>query len=292
MSLDYWLYGSFEFTPYNYYTANISLNLAAEWGTMPWWFYLNAYVLSGIPPLSIILLILFAWGVYTKPSSIFVWIIIPFLIAHFAVGHKELRFLFPMIFCFTCIAVYGFDSLMNRFTFSKTLKTVTTFILVVNTPIIIVKAITPAQEAVSYYRYLYELGNHQKVAIVCPEKSVYDISGVEANFYENENVSVFVATDENKVNECLIELNAPKMLVLNRNIMKDELYPGYKKKHLYCAYPKWIKQINFFNWISRSRIWEIDEVESIKLKPRVCHVQVVERDVLHDLLLLMHITLR
>jgi phosphatidylinositol glycan class B len=266
LSLDYWLYGSFEFTPYNYYTANISLNLAAEWGTMPWWFYLNAYILSCIPPLSIILLILFAWGVYTKPSSIFVWIIIPFLLAHFLVGHKELRFLFPMIFCFTCVAVNGYDSLMNKFTFSKTLKIVTTFILVLNTPILIVKAITPAQEAVSYFRYLYELGNHQKVVIICPEKSVYDISGVVANFYKNENISVFVATEENSVNECLNELNAHKMLVLNRNIMKDESYPGYKMKHLYCAYPKWIKQINFFNWISRSRIWQIVEVEKLKVK--------------------------
>jgi len=264
ISLDYWLYGSLELTPYNYYTANISLNLAAEWGTMPWWFYLNAYILSGIPPFSIILLILFVWGVYTKPSSIFVWVIIPFLIAHFLVGHKELRFLFPMIFCFTCVAVNGFDAFIGNKIIAKPLRILTILILVINTPILVVKAITPAQEAVSYFRYLNELGNHQKVVIICPEKSVYAISGLEANFYKNEHVSVFAATNENSVKECLNELNAPKMLVLNRNLMMDESFPGYKKRHLYCAYPKWIKQINFFNWISRSRIWEIEEVESIK----------------------------
>jgi len=264
VGIDYWLYGSFEFTPYNYYTANITLNLAAEWGTMPWWFYLNSYILQGIPPLTLVLLGLFIWGIYTKPTSLFVWCILPFLIAHFAVGHKELRFLFPMIFCFTYIAALGLDAFLEKYNFKKSLQLFTIVALVINTPILIVKAVTPAQEAVSYFRFLYDISKQQKIVLISPEKSIYNITGVTAHFYKNENITDLITIDETKILECLNELNSSKILVLNRNIMTEPTFKGYKRKPLYCAYPKWIKQINFFNWISRSRIWEIDEVEVVK----------------------------
>jgi phosphatidylinositol glycan class B len=263
IAIDYWFYGSLEITPYNYFYANISKNMAAQWGIMPWWFYLNSFILSGVPPISILLLICFFIGIYLNPKSIFGWIILPFLLAHFIVGHKELRFMFPIIFGFMFIVSKGIEALLETKKYKKGTQFILVFSLIINMPILLIKMITPAQEAVSYFKYLYKLSENKRILVISSEKEMFDISGVKVNFYKNRNITNFIAEDESKITNCLNELNLKECYVLKGNIIQNYNYKGFENESIYCAYPKWIKHFNYFNWLSRSRIWEIERLKRI-----------------------------
>lgn len=112
---DYWLYGHWEFTAWHYFQANILENKAADWGTAPWWFYLEEIVLTGLPPVSLLLVVLALWGGWKQRQNVFVWALVPFVLAHTLVGHKELRFLFPMVFPFVALAALAWRPIWQRF---------------------------------------------------------------------------------------------------------------------------------------------------------------------------------
>ena len=112
---DRWLYGEWVPTAINYFRANIVEHKAANWGTAPWWFYFREITLTGLPPLSIGCLALAVWGGWQNRRHVFVWSLLPFFVAHVLVAHKELRFLFPMVFPFVALAVFGWESLWSRF---------------------------------------------------------------------------------------------------------------------------------------------------------------------------------
>ena len=87
--IDYWFFGNWYLSPYNYFNAQIVHNVVSNWGVSPWWYYFNLFFIQAIPPISIVLLIFFFIGLYKKPKNIFVWCIIPFLIAHFLLVIKK-----------------------------------------------------------------------------------------------------------------------------------------------------------------------------------------------------------
>lgn len=94
---DWWLYGQWTCAPVNYFRENIVHAHAAGFGVDPWWYYLTAVPLEGIVLFGLPVLLAAGWFVYKNPHHIVVWTIVPFLVAHQAVGHKEVRFLFPLL---------------------------------------------------------------------------------------------------------------------------------------------------------------------------------------------------
>ena len=87
-------------------------NGGRTWGTSPWWFYLTAYFESWYPPLSIIFAVPLMVGVFLTPSLAVV--IVPFLVAHFILGHKETRYFSPMIPFFQIGMFLGLEHLEAR----------------------------------------------------------------------------------------------------------------------------------------------------------------------------------
>jgi phosphatidylinositol glycan class B len=93
--VDRWGYGAWTFTPWNYVRVNlVEGKAAALFGTEPPWFYLRALAEAHAPLSTLLLLtmLLFWWRAPRHPLT---WMTLPFLVAHSAVAHKELRFLVP-----------------------------------------------------------------------------------------------------------------------------------------------------------------------------------------------------
>ncbi len=146
--IDYWFYGSLVITPYNYFEANITKHIASKWGTTPWWGYFLFYTLDSVPPLSILLLLLFFTGIYKVPKNIFVFIAVTFLIFHIIAAHKELRFMFPISYIFLLIAFIGLDKLWLIFKPNRIFKLTFWTIIVINTLLIIYRTVVPPQKII------------------------------------------------------------------------------------------------------------------------------------------------
>lgn len=105
--LDKLFYGHWVFTPYRYFLINIIDGKASSFGTSPWWFYVVVLMLAGIPFAGFVLFSFFikGLGLYKNPfalGSLF------FIIGHSLIGHKEERFMFPVILIMVYLAAEAY----------------------------------------------------------------------------------------------------------------------------------------------------------------------------------------
>ena len=261
--IDSWFYGKFEFTPFNYYIANIVEKKAAGWGTSPWWYYFKLFFIQGIPPISLLLLIFFFLGLIKNLKNIFTWCIIPFLLAHFIVGHKEMRFLFPMAFVFIYIASLGIDYLIAKHKYQRLWRFILILSLIINIPVLFIRMVIPAQEAISYYKFLYNYSNKKEITLLCNENNIYELVDNKVNFYKSKNVKCIVLHGDQEFSKYLTEHKPDSIFMFDTKLISENKFVGYKNESVFCLFPKWLLRFNINNWESRSRIWDIHKLKKI-----------------------------
>lgn len=95
--IDSFYYQKFVFAPYNYFKVDLLDNVVNSYGIEPWYYYIvkimeTPTLIIGIPIiLSIIYLLVKDY------KNIILWCILPYLIVHSIIGHKEIRYFFPIV---------------------------------------------------------------------------------------------------------------------------------------------------------------------------------------------------
>lgn len=95
--VDSWFYGDWVVTIWNYFKVNLIDGKTSEFGVSPWYYYIFYIFKFSFFPFGLIIILSFLFLIYKRFNSIFIWIILPFLIFHSFIPHKELRFLFPLV---------------------------------------------------------------------------------------------------------------------------------------------------------------------------------------------------
>lgn len=153
--VDAWFYGEWTCTPYNYFHANIVQHKAAEFGIKSWWYYFYQLIAKSAPPMSILLFAMFLVGVYKNPKDAFVFTILPFVFLHLLIGHKELRFLFPVMYLYIYLFSLGFDYVISNKGFFN-IHNWYEKILILCIPLLIARSFLPSGGGIEHYRYLYD----------------------------------------------------------------------------------------------------------------------------------------
>jgi phosphatidylinositol glycan class B len=93
---DRWGYGVWTIDWVNYIKICLLQHGAAGFGTSPWWDYFRMMVVQSPPVLGaiVICICLAAW--IKRPGHVMTWVSLPMVVAHMMLGHKELRYLFPI----------------------------------------------------------------------------------------------------------------------------------------------------------------------------------------------------
>ena len=257
--IDYWMYEQWVCTPYNYYFFNITKGIAAANGVEPWYFYFQWFILIGFIPVSIFLFLFFFTGIATKPKNILAFAAIPFLLAHIVLDHKEMRFIFPMIFPFTFFVALGFEKLqpyLNNI-FLKIIWHITLFI---NLGLLVFRCFVPAQEAVDCYKYLYDNYNKKPVTIICVGVSLYKLSGLDVSFYKADSIKEVDVSTLDEAKNHITKNSIKSALMLNEEISFSGRIENYSLKRIYCTYPDWVLKFNFNNWEQKTRVWSLWEL--------------------------------
>jgi len=105
--VDSWFYGQWVFTPWNYFYTTVLKVGAPDFGSSPWYYYLEKLIQFPSVFIGILLFIAFAVLVIRTPKNIYLWCIVPFIVAHSIIPHKEERFLFPIIYLFPVIMIFS-----------------------------------------------------------------------------------------------------------------------------------------------------------------------------------------
>jgi phosphatidylinositol glycan class B len=109
--LDFWLYGEFTLSAWNYFYVNLIEDVASGYGTESWWNYFYSIFRFGFFPIGIPVILAFLILTVKKPRNVFIWTILPFFVIHSIIAHKELRFLFPVINLVPIILLLAYQAL-------------------------------------------------------------------------------------------------------------------------------------------------------------------------------------
>lgn len=255
--IDFWFYGEFLFTPYNYFYSNIIEHKAAGFGTSPWWSYFTWFIIQCIPPLSIFLLYFFFIGIYKNPKHIFIFCLVPFLFCHMIVDHKELRFLFPMILCFNYLSAVGIDYYFSKEKLLKYRSVIYILILIVNIPLLLFRMFMPAQEAISYYKYMNDYKAKDKTIVISKSSTPFKLNTNYANFYKSNSIEYVVLANDEGISKYLETQSPENVLLFEKEFSNHFEHTSYNIVNTYCIYPDWILRNNTNDWQSRTKIWKI-----------------------------------
>ena len=207
MYLDASFYGKFCFTPYNYYYANIVLGKAAAFGTSPWWYYIAILAALTVPLLSFGIFGLFAKSLanFKNPYAI---AMLFFVVGHSMVGHKEERFVFPVLYFIVYLAAEGYRSSIkaqqlisniwkNKY-YGWFIKGGVAFSVSINLLFVILLSIEPYKQPVQFIREINNrFVNTSNQPIVCYRQSPYTTeSNLEYHFLSENKLQFTIVKDK------------------------------------------------------------------------------------------------
>lgn len=189
-SLDYWFYHEWVITPLNYFRENITNGKAAEMGTASFLMYIGVLAaLVVTPPLSLILLYTGVKGSLKMFRSPFVLPVLFFIVGHCLVGHKEERFLFPILNILPLLIGWGIPGLIEYYQRSKSwmkylLNTCLVISLCLNTFLLVTLVFTPYSQAIYFTYLLQKQFNNHLVRIYSIKQSPFETeNGLQLVFY-------------------------------------------------------------------------------------------------------------
>ena len=189
--LDYLFYNELIFTPYTYFDANINAGRAAEFGTSSFLFYVGVFLLTiAIPPFSFVL---FYYGIkafFKKYDHILVLPVVFFIAAHLMIGHKEDRFLFPILNILPIIIGFVLSDLIGYIKTGKkwitySIKIILFISIFLNTALLVLLTITPYSQTVHFSYKLKKQFKMEEVAVYCLPRTPWETeSGGPMVFYQ------------------------------------------------------------------------------------------------------------
>lgn len=270
--IDKWFYGNWVLSFWNYIDFNLIQDKVSEFGILPWWFYFEAVFNKAAPPFGILLIISFLWVCIRFPKNIITWVSIPFVLIHFIIGHKELRFLYPLMYLipvFICLFIISIKDykFIQQLISRKFTKVVIAFFITLNIVLLAIMCFKPADEMISLYRRVYNIAETGKTElIIAGNENPYFRGGknLAVTYYKNPNISFRQLQSADMLSNTLLKdtlniryLYAVKKFDARSRFEMNNLH--FSK--IYQTYPQWVENFNINNWMSRTKVWTIYEVK-------------------------------
>ncbi|GAB3549880.1 glycosyltransferase family protein [Spirosoma fluminis] len=261
--LDYLFYHQFVFTPYEYYRVNITEGKAAEFGTSSFLNYVFMLALViGAPPLSIFLFYYAVQGAVKEYRQPLVFAVLFFVVGHCLVGHKEERFLFPIVNVLPILAGWGLSSFIGYYQQASArirslLKGVTYFSVCLNGLALAFLALNPYSQSIEFSRRVTNTFRGTTSMVYCLKRTPFETeSGLPLTFYRR-NAPNIKLTKFHEADSARYLKNA--WLVTTYNDAKDKLplldSLGFKPQ-LYSSSTLW--KLNEF--LQKQNINTINEI--------------------------------
>lgn len=254
--LDSWFYETLTFTPFNYLNEFIATNDKSNYGASPWYYYLEKIItfprlFIGIP-LFISLLFFFI----KNPKNMFTWILVSFLFFHSIVGHKEERFMFPMVFMLPLILSFGYSKYLYNRKPKVIFRVVLVLFFAVNFFLIFLMSIRGVGRGrLVIAEYVYEHYQDKEIDLIYTTKGYLfeDPSGpLFMNFYKQQKLHTIEVSNLCEISTILNENKNEKLVVIELgDLLLDDCLNMENAIFLKESFPirkEWILAMNNFGF--------------------------------------------
>ena len=270
---DWWLYGEPTLSSWEYFKWHYNGLMSKSGGISvvvhePWWFYIQYGALQLLPPITLLLplVVVIFWILF--PRHPITWLTFPFVLFHQAFGHKEMRYLFPVLpyapvmFALVFIKVTEKYNLLKYKIGNYSWKLIFGSSVAINLILVILVLSLPASKEVALWqRCLTPIAkDHKHVLLVRdPDGSYSNPAELNLDFYNVNNLIIDSVTDESGIIEKARQYPGKKLLYASRKHDRSQQLSDAGIQHeLICrALPEWILKININNWTSRTSMWRI-----------------------------------
>lgn len=241
---DYWGYGEWVFSPWNYFRENLIYKKVNTFGVKPFYYFFTKGIVKGAVFPAMLGLGASILFMKRNIKSAWPWILLPYLLIHMFIGHKEVRFL-NFLYVLTPI----FLALVWRENSFKGQNVLKNIAIGVNIIALVRVCFFPVYKPLKIYRTIFN--DIPKEEIIYTSRNDGGHLNLQMRFYvKNERKLVPKSFGE------LDEVPRPYYLLTSRF---DErlLSQGLGCKEIDSIYPSWVYQMNYFNWLKRSAIWTL-----------------------------------
>ncbi|MCX6230067.1 MAG: hypothetical protein NTZ33_00865 [Bacteroidetes bacterium] len=271
--IDRWLYGVWILSFWNYFDLNILQDKVSEFGILPWWFYFENIFIKATPPIGLAIILSFLYFWYKHSGNIVSWITVPFVVTHLLIGHKELRFLYPLLlllpYCFTVV----YSDLQKSFKYKNLLqnmilKKIIYLLIGLNLFVLLVMCFKPADELISLYKCVYDRSlNKNSKMIIIGDENPFLRGGKKLliSFYKSKTLSFINIQNDSALNDSLLTSDNSYYFLAVKNFNVNHVNENHHLKitEIYKTYPTWVGKFNINNWMSRTNTWSLYEVRKI-----------------------------
>lgn len=120
--IDRWFYGRWVLSSWNYFNLQLLQDAVNGFGTSPWYDYFPLVLEGTWKPIGWIIMLFSFLTLFRQPKAIYLWIIVPFILVHASIPHKELRFLFPLVGLVPFLVLDSFNWISERVSSKKWLS--------------------------------------------------------------------------------------------------------------------------------------------------------------------------
>lgn len=233
--IDSLFYGEPTISAWNYFYENIINDKASHFGISSGSDYLFDIFRALYFPLGLIVLVSLLIYVIRFRTSIVTWVMIPLLLVHFIIPHKEVRFLFPLVNFLPIIIIRGLFEFMSGDPSGTTKnwlnRTLAIVIVILNTVALLIAALSPPQSGrIRITKYIHDSYKAGNVTLHCAgtDNLFKPHLFIRQSYYELPSVtSIEIGnvfdTDSIKIRE------GTNLVVLRKKYLQDPLVTTWLK---------------------------------------------------------------
>jgi len=277
--IDSWFYGQPVLTAWNYFYTNIVSDVASNFGTSAWYFYLDK--LFQLPTLFIgeLLFISMIIVVIKNPRNPYLWCILPFILVHSFIPHKEERFLFPIVYFFPIIMVLAYSAITDYIKTSKIVRGIGLLVLLIFGSINMTGLIAMSQKSagigrIGITKYIHDHDHDRPINLIyCNYANPYNPwNSIPEKFYLEKDIQFRKIDRLNELNDSLIVANDVNLLVVRKINLEGDRFDsilgqfGFVQKKQ--SIPEWIAWLNkFCKGMDTKDILVLYKLDSAELQP-------------------------
>ena len=263
--IDYWFYEEWVITPINYFAANLIEGRAAGYGLDPWWYFIEKIFFLLVPPVSLFLMLMVVVAWLRKPKHVLTWVSVFFLVGHSLVGHKETRFLFPIIYPLLIIGIIGAQSLMcqtrgnyERVKNKKIVKYAVFYFCIINTMALLFTTFAPANQEAVIHKWIHQNSPHHSFTLLTYQKHPYHDGRGTVSFFRSPKAQFLPINSADELNRVVNKGDLPVYVFVPSVYAPMDLRTQCPRLQLeVSALPNWLRELDFGLWFSDLRIWSI-----------------------------------
>lgn len=265
---DRWLYGTWTFTAWNYLDLNIIQDKVSAFGVSPWHYYIRAVFLNAVPPYSVLLLASPLLLCILFPRHLLSWILLPFLLVHQLIGHKELRFLFPLANMAPVLVIL----VLAKFLEHGRLVRIRDFFIrifhgwfvrsfwILNLILLAIVTFKPSGSLDAFYQFVYNR-RYAKIYYTGGENPYVSTGKFWRHFYKRKDLEVLKAENLAEVRKILSGSKEKLYLMAYRYSIADDLArEKFRHRLVFRNIPEWTRHFNINRWQERTKIISLYEI--------------------------------